>query len=94
VRARYNTGRVAVFKLVDLPGRMALDLFRDGRRVARQQLPDFRPGNGRIVGLQVEPAEATEAEQIGIAIDYANGGSTRILSHYLVAYGREFEYYN
>ena len=93
VRARYNNGRPAVFKLVDLPGRMALDLFRDGKRVARLQLPGLRPGNGRIVGLQVEPAEESAAEQIGIAIDYANGGSARILSPYVVAYGREFEYY-
>ena len=94
IHMRYNNGRPAVLKLVDLPGRMALDLFRDGRRVARQQLPDFRPGSGRVVQMQVEPAEETEAEQIGITIDYANAGSTRILSHYVVAYGREFEYFN
>ncbi|MEA2195642.1 MAG: hypothetical protein QOG42_2076, partial [Solirubrobacteraceae bacterium] len=93
-RARYNDGRAVDIAVVDLPGHVALDLRRDGRRVARQELPDFRPGDGRVITLEVEPDEETEAEQVGVFVEYANAGSARILSHYVVAYGREFQFVN
>ena len=91
-KLRYNNGRPVEVRLVELPGHLALDLWRGGRRLARQQLPaDFRPG-GQVITYQVEPDEPTEPEQVGATIEYANEDSARILSHHVVAYGREFEF--
>ncbi len=91
-KLRYNNGRPVEIRLVELPGHLALDLWRGGRRLARQQLPaDFRPG-GQVITYEVEPDEPTEPEQVGTTIEYANEDSARILSHHVVAYGREFEF--
>ena len=92
-RLRYANGEPVEIALVEISGRLVLDLFRDGRRLARQDLPGFRPAGGRLITFELA-AEPSEPEQIGVYIEYANENSARILSHYLDAFGREFHYVN
>lgn len=89
----YTNGRPVEVALVALPGRFALDLWRSGQRVARMDVPDFRPRNGRLLTFEVE-REPTESEVVNILLEYVNEDSARILSHFAVAYAREFEFVN
>jgi serine/threonine-protein kinase len=89
-RARFTDGRRADVALVELAGRFALDLFAGGHRVARIDVPELRPG-GRLIALDVS-AEPSEREQLDIDLEYADTDSARILSHFYVAYAREFEF--
>jgi serine/threonine-protein kinase len=90
-RLRFADGRPVAVALVEVRDAFALDLFSDRRRVARMDVPDFRPGDGRLVLFDVE-AEPTEPEQIYVDMQYVNGPSTRIIDHFVVAYAREFEF--
>ena len=92
-RLRYGNGEPAEIRLVAIGERMAVDLHRDGRRIARLDMPGFRPAGGRLITFEVL-AEESEPEQIGVYIEYANENSSRILSHYADAFAREFNFVN
>jgi hypothetical protein len=90
-RARFRDGRPVVLGLVELSDRFALDLFAGGRRVARIDVPELRPGGGRVLAFDVE-VEPSEREQLNLQVDYVAADSARILTHSYSAYAREFEF--
>ncbi|WP_053225867.1 serine/threonine-protein kinase [Solirubrobacter soli] len=90
-RARFTDGRRADVALVEVGDRFALDLYAGRRRVARIDVPELRPHGGRLIAFDVS-AEPSEREQLDIDLEYANEDSARILSHFYVAYAREFEF--
>lgn len=89
---RFADGRPAKLALVELPGRLVLDLFARGRRVARMDLPDMRPG-GRLLSFNVDHTPP-KREEVGIFVEYVNADSARILSHYYLVRPLELEYIN
>jgi serine/threonine-protein kinase len=84
-------GRISV-ALVTLSDGVALDLFARGKRLSRQYLPGFLPGNGRVIVWEVLRPPANEPPRAEVYIEYVNEDSGRILTHYVVAHAREFEY--
>jgi hypothetical protein len=90
-KLRFTNGRPVEIALVALGNRFAFDEFIDGRRTARIDVPGFRPGEGsRIIELEVY-AEAAP-QQLGVYIEFNNGESARILSHFYDVYPREFQF--
>lgn len=90
-RVRFTNGRPVEIRLVALGGRFVLDQFLDGKRTARTDVPDFRPGEGRIVTFDVS-AEPEVPQQLGIHVEFAKTESSRILSHFYGAHPREFAF--
>jgi hypothetical protein len=82
-RARVR-GTVVEVRLVALGRRVVLDQFVDGRRDARMEVPDLRPGGGRVITFTMDNT-TKGAHEFGIYVEFANADSTRLLSHYLVA---------
>ena len=91
-RGRFENGKPFDVAVVEVGGRLVLDMHRDGARIARLDLPGFRPG-GRLIAFDVEP-DPSEREKSGVYMEYANENSTRILSHYVDAFSREIVFVN
>jgi len=92
-RLRFTRGDPVEVALVQLGERFVLDEFIDGRRVARIDVPDFRPSEeGRIIELEVYAEEAPL--QLGVYIEFVNAESSRILDHFYAVHGREFLFIN
>jgi hypothetical protein len=87
---RYASGRLATIKLVRLGDHFVFDQFVGGRRTARIDLPDFLPGEGNIIELEVYAEE--DAEQIGVYIEFVNPESERIQKHFYDVFPREFTF--
>ena len=91
-RLRFTNGTPVEYALVDLGDHFALDYSSRGRRLARQDLPpDFHPQDGRVITWEVENDDSEDAK-VGIYVEYVNGNSARILSHYADAYESEFDF--
>jgi hypothetical protein len=93
VRTRFGSGRPVEIALVSLGDRFVLDQFLAGRRVARVDVPDFRPGDGRVLTFKAGP-QPSVPNHVNVLIEYARAESARIQFHYFVAFPREFEFIN
>jgi hypothetical protein len=90
-RVRFKDGRPVGVALVELADRFALDLLSGDRRIARIDVPELRPGGGRVLAFDVE-VEPSELEQLNVEVEYVDAESTRILTHFYSVYAREFEF--
>jgi hypothetical protein len=91
-RLRFANGRPVQVALVRLGDRFAIDEFIDGQRTARIYVPDdMRPSpEGALVDFEVY-AE-TDAQHLGVYMEYVNEESARVLHHFFDAYPHEFDY--
>ena len=91
--ARFLKGRHITIQLVDLGTHFALDQLINGRRVARIDVPDFRPAKGgEIVDFEVYAEE--RPQEIGIYMEYVNEESARVLSHFYSSFPYDFQFVN
>jgi hypothetical protein len=87
---RHVGGGPVAIRLVDLSGRAyALDLVRDGRRVARMEVPDFVPAVGDVDEFFVDGDGPGASHGLGIFLSYRRTDSDRLVSHafYVLASG-------
>ena len=88
----FTDGRRVRMELVELRDRLALDLFRGARRVARVDVPGFRPG-GRLINMA--PLNYDDSEAAGeVGVEWVNDNSARLREHYYGVYPRKFEFYD
>ncbi|MBJ7520866.1 MAG: serine/threonine protein kinase [Solirubrobacteraceae bacterium] len=90
VRARREStldGRPIEMALVEVDGRLALDLVQSRRRLARVEIPGARAraAVARFVAAEWSP------DQTGVDIDVVNEGSARVVQHTYAAFDRQFE---
>src|SRR5262249_23749319 len=91
--ARFIKGRRVTIQLVALDTHFALDQLINGRRVARIDVPEFRPAKGgEITDFEVYHEE--RPQEIGIYIEYINEESQRVLSHFYSSFPYDFEFVN
>ena len=90
--ARPPGGRRMDIRVVEIDGRLVLDQFFRGRRLARLDLPDFLPGVGKVVLFDTY-VNAGDPD-VEVTLEYQRHDSVRRLSHYVSALPREFVYYN
>jgi hypothetical protein len=86
-RTRFADGRSAEVRVVRVGGRGAVDLLRDGRRIARVAVPTLRRDVAEILRLVVV-VEPSVPEAIGVDLLFARPDSDRLVRHYL-AYSPE-----
>ncbi len=91
-RLTFSDGRQVRIALVELRDRLALDLFARDRRVARIDVPGFRPG-GRLINIAALNYEDSEAAG-EIGVEWVNDNSARVREHYYGVYPRNFEFYD
>jgi hypothetical protein len=92
VRTQFTSGRPVELALVSLGDRFVLDQFLAGRRTARIDVPDFIPGDGRV--LTFKTFVLPSPNHIDLLIEYARADSSRIQFHYFATFPREFEFIN
>jgi protein kinase-like protein len=88
-RMKLIDGRRLDVLLVEVGSRVAFDLFRHRRRVARAFVPDLRPG-GEILDFGAHAYEDDPSGDAGVA--WLNPNSGRFLEHYFVVVPREFQF--
>jgi hypothetical protein len=81
-RLRFSDGRSSRVALVALPGEIALDEFRGGRRRVRMTVPGALPG-GRPVTFNLDHSP-TEPDELGVYVQYVNPDSARLVEHYVL----------
>ncbi len=86
-RDRFADGRRVEIRVARLGGRGAVDLIRDGRRIARVAVPTLRGDVAEILQLVVV-VEPSVPEGLGIDLLFARPGSDRLVRHY-IAYSTE-----
>ena len=93
-RLRYSDGRPVELRLVRFGQRFALDLFEQGRRTARIDVPDFvvTPA-GRMIDFETY-AEEGRPEQLGVYMEWVNEDSARVLNHFYSVFPHEFLFVN
>jgi predicted Ser/Thr protein kinase len=90
-KLRFANGRPVEIDLVQLGSRFVIDEFIDGRRTARIDVPDMRPGDAAAL-VEFEVYAETDAQHLGVYIEYVNEESARVLDHFFDAYPNEFDY--
>ena len=90
-KLRFANGRPVEIDLVQVGSRLAIDEFIDGRRTARIDVPDMRPGEGAAL-VEFEVYAETDAQHLGVYIEYVNDESARVLDHFYDAYPNEFDF--
>jgi hypothetical protein len=93
-RLRYVDGRPVELRLIQFGQRYVLDLFEQGRRTARIDVPDFvvTPG-GRMIDFETY-AEEGRPEQLGVYMEWVNEDSARVLNHFYSVFPHEFVFVN
>ncbi len=86
-RDRFADGRRVEIRVARLGGRGAVNLIRDGRRIARVAVPTLRGDVAQILQLVVV-VEPSVPEGLGIDLLFARPGSDRLVRHY-IAYSTE-----
>jgi serine/threonine kinase PknH len=90
-KLRFANGRPVEVDFVQLGSRFVVDEFIDGRRTARIDVPDMLPSeDGALVEFEVY-AE-TDAQHLGVYIEYVNDESARVIDHFYDAYPHEFDF--
>lgn len=79
---RFADGRAFEVRVVRVGGVGGVDLVRDGRRIARVEVPTLGADVEQILGLVVV-VEASAPEQLGIDLLFARPDSARLVRHYL-----------
>jgi hypothetical protein len=90
---RFRNGDVYQHRLAEVNGRVVVEQLRDGRRLARMQVPDFRPEEGRVLTFEVTPF-GKNVNDFGLYVEYLNADSARVLSHYYGVLPSGFEQVN
>ena len=90
--ARYDDGAEAELRVVVLDGQGRLDLLRDGRRLARIDVPGLTepidPFSLRLIPVTTEGV----TRNIGVDVRWTQLSSSRLRFHYFVAFGRRFQF--
>ncbi len=90
-KLRFANGRPVEIDFVQLGSRFVVDEVIDGRRTARIDVPDMRPSeHGAIVDF--EAYAETDAQHLGVYIEYVNDESARVIDHFYDAYPNEFDF--
>jgi hypothetical protein len=91
-KVRFGNGRPVEVDLVQLGSHFVLDELIGGRRVARIDVPGFRPHGGRFLDFEVYAETDVDAQTLGIYMEYANEESARIINHFYLASPSEFDF--
>jgi Protein kinase domain len=90
-KLRFANGRPVEVALVQVGDRLVLDEFIEGRRTARVDVPGMFPSPGAAL-VDFEVYAETDAQHLGVYIQYVNEESARVLDHFFDTYPNEFDF--